>query len=257
LILAGLFGLNLDTLPPEDARRLLLKIAPHVGEHADEIARLCAYLPLALRLAASALAAGHISPADYLKQLSDAQKRFGLVEASLSLSHDRLNAELQRLWPMLAVFPATFDAPAAAAVWGAETEAALDTLGELVRCSLVEYDEATSRYRLHGLARLFADNMLGETERRSAQARHAEYYLNLLGAADDLYLLGGEALKRGLALFDLEWRNVQEGHAWAERYADGDQAAATLSSSYASKGARILDLRQSPREQILWLRPDG
>lgn len=54
--LPGLFAKNLNALLPDDARQLLLKIAPRIGEHADEIAQLCGYLPLALRMAAGALA---------------------------------------------------------------------------------------------------------------------------------------------------------------------------------------------------------
>ena len=54
--LPGFAAKNLDTLMAGDARALLLTIAPRIGEWADKIAALCGYLPLALRLAASALA---------------------------------------------------------------------------------------------------------------------------------------------------------------------------------------------------------
>src|SRR6185369_9394199 len=55
-ILPGLAAKNLDALTAADARSLLLAIAPRIGESANEIAKLCGYLPLALRMAASALA---------------------------------------------------------------------------------------------------------------------------------------------------------------------------------------------------------
>ncbi len=54
--LPGLAEKDLDILPAEEACELLLEIAPRIGSRADELARLCGYLPLALRNAASALA---------------------------------------------------------------------------------------------------------------------------------------------------------------------------------------------------------
>jgi hypothetical protein len=37
-----------------------------------------------------------------------------------------------------------------------------------------------------------------------ARRRHAAYYEGVLGAADDLYLRGGDELARGLELLDQE-----------------------------------------------------
>jgi hypothetical protein len=50
-ILPGLFTKSLETLRLDDSCKLLLAIAPRIGEVAQEIARLCGYLPLTLRLA--------------------------------------------------------------------------------------------------------------------------------------------------------------------------------------------------------------
>ncbi len=72
--LPGLVEKNLDKLPPDDARDLLLRIAPRLKkektDQVDELARLCGYLPLALRAVASALQEKkNISPADYANRL--------------------------------------------------------------------------------------------------------------------------------------------------------------------------------------------
>jgi tetratricopeptide (TPR) repeat protein len=254
--LPGLISKDLDELPPEDARKLLLRIAPRIDNHADEIARLCGYLPLALRLAASALSERRdLSPADYLRRLSDEQQRLKLLDkvvASLSLSYDLLTPDLQKLWRALAVFPATFDAPAAAAVWEMEQDATQDALGELVKYSLLNWDDTTARYSLHDLARLLADKCLTEEERYASQARHAVYYVNVLSEADDLYLQGGEAFMRGLALFDAERTNIQGGQSWAANYADDDKAA-LLCSRYPTAGIYVLQLRLHPSELVEWL----
>ena len=213
-------------------------------------------MPLALRLAAGALAERRdLSPTDYLRRLSDAQQRLKLldkVEASLGLSYDLLDPEAQNLWRTLAVFPDTFDLRAAAALWETEADAAQDALGELLKLSMLEWDDTTARYSLHDLARLFADSRLSEEERSAAQMRHAAHYMSVLREANNLYLQGGEAVKRGLALFNLEWRNIHAGQSWAEKQSGENDAAASLCNDHPDAGAYLLDLRQHPREQIRW-----
>lgn len=251
--LPGLSALDLETLPPKDARKLLLKIAPRIGDNADEIARLCGHLPLALRLAAGALAErANLSPADYVRRLSDAKTRLSLVEAPLTLSYELLSPEQQRLWRALAVFPDTFNADAAAAVWELDADAAQDALGDLLRYSLLDWDTDTQRYRLHDLARLFADSRLSDDERRATRLRHAAYYLTVLEECQAFYLKGGDAIKSGLALFDVEWRNIEAGQGWACRHSSGDEAVAQLCNQYPTDGVYVLGLRQHPREFISW-----
>jgi tetratricopeptide (TPR) repeat protein len=251
--LPGLFPMNLDALPAEDARELLLKIAPRISEQAETIARLCGYLPLVLRLAASALAERiDLGVEDYVRRMTTAQQRLKLIDASLSLSYELLNAEMQERWRVLAVFPDTFDSPAASAVWEIDADAAQDTLSELVKCSLLEWIEATSRYRLHDLVRLFADAHLSDTERDDGRSLHASHYLNVIREAHGLYLQGHEALKRGLILFDLEWPNIQAGQVWAKEQSNEDDKAASLCSTYPNAGVYLLGLRQHPREGICW-----
>jgi tetratricopeptide (TPR) repeat protein len=251
----GLSAISLDPLPPEDARQLLLSIAPRLKEQVDEIAQLCGYLPLALRLAASALAEQpSLSPADYVRRLSDAKTRLSLAEAALTLSYNLLSPELQLHLRALSIFPGTFDAAAAAAVWEQGERRARNLLRELGRYSMLERDGKTTRYSLHDLTRLFAASLLSKSERALHQRRHADYFLSILNAANEYYLKGGETTGRGLALFDLEWPNIKAGHTWAEETsAEKDPAALALCSSYPREGVYVLAIRQSPREQIVWL----
>ena len=252
--LPGMRAINLDTLPPADARSFLLRIAGRIGDCADEIARLCGYLPLALRLAGSALARQEdLRPAEYLRRLGDRQTRLGLVEASLSLSYDLLGEELQRQWALLAVFPGTFEREGAAAVWGLEADRAQGRLSELLCYSLVEWHPEAERYRVHDLARVFAGSRLGEMDRASGQERHAAHYQMVCGAANALYERGGEWLLRGLGLFDLEWDNIEAGHRWAEENAAGNRWALELCDGYPAGCFHILPMRQHPRQRIVWL----
>jgi tetratricopeptide (TPR) repeat protein len=251
----GLAAKNLDTLSDADARELLLTIAPRIGTQTGEIAALCGHLPLALRLAAAAMVKyRNLSPADYVRRFRDQQQRSQLIDASLSLSYELLSEDLRKRWRWLAIFPDTFAGDAAAALWDVEVDEANYLLGELMAASLVEWNETNDRYRLHDLARLFADAKLTSEERVVAQKRFAMFYKDVLKAADDLYLEGGESLLRGLALFDLEWGNILEGHAWvaAEAHA-ADADLARLGMIYPVAGAYVLSLRQHLQERIRWL----
>jgi tetratricopeptide (TPR) repeat protein len=248
--LPGLVARDLDELPAEDARALLLRIAPRIGSVADEIARLSGCLPLALRLAGSALAERlELSPIDYARRLKE---KLDPVEASLNLSYELLSRDQQRLWCRLAVFPGTFNAQAAAAVWNLDADAATDALGSLVRSSLVEREDTDGRYRLHDLSRKFVDRRLESTEKEVFQRRHAEHYLGVLREAGDLYEQGGESLLLSLRLFDTEWVNIQEGQAWAATHFSNDDGVAKICSEYPKVGTLPLGLRLHPRDQIRW-----
>src|SRR4029077_20401310 len=124
------------------------------------------------------------------------------VDASLNLSYELLDDERQRLWRLLAVFPGSFDGKAATAIWELDSEATQDGLDELVRISLVDLEEKEARYRLHDLARSFAEKCLTADEREAGQGRLSEYFLEVLWAANDLYLRGGESIAHALREFD-------------------------------------------------------
>lgn len=259
--LPGMTPLTLHPLTEEEARQLLLEIEPRAEPAAEQICKLCGYLPLALRAAGSLLAiTADLDPVDYAAQLQDERSRLehigteGIeidVAASFHLSYARLASEAACVFRLLSVFPATFDAAAEEVVCA---DGGHVQLSDLVRRSLVLYDEVTKRYRLHDLARLFADAKLSAEERAVCQKRFAMHYLNVLFASEQLFLEGGESLLRGLTLFDLEWASIQVGHAYAAAQADqGDVEAAWLGMAYADAGVHVLDLRQHPHEQIRWL----
>jgi tetratricopeptide (TPR) repeat protein len=245
----GLAAKNLDTLSATDARDLLLTIAPRIETQADEIAVLCGKLSLALRLAAAAIVKyRNLSPSDYVRRLRDRQQRLQLIDASLSLSYELLSEELCERWRWLAVFPDTFSGYSAAAVWEVEVDQVKYILGELMATSLVEWNETSGRYRLHDLARLFADAKLSAEERALGQKRFALHYQDVLAAADKFYRKGGESLLLGLELFDLEWANIQVAHAWVAAQADAaDADLVWLGLTYPDASVYLLYLRDIRR----------
>jgi len=254
----GLKELDLNILPSKDACDFMQSICGRIGEHADELAKLCGCLPLALRNAAYVLKEKpNMGVASYIKRLNDARKRLDLVEASFDLSYQLLRPELQRLWCMLSVFPADFDLAGAAAVWQMENDAAEEALGELMRLSLVDFEPYTTgeggRYRLHDLARDFSDLRLDESDRELSHERHAEHYISVLTNANELYKSGNGNIFTGLDFFDADRLNIFTGQAWAAKRFKANIKAAKLCSSYPREGFYLLGLRQHPKEQIHWL----
>jgi hypothetical protein len=255
--------LDPGVLPLEDAKKLLLKIHERIGDHAEELAKLCGCLPIALRNAAYALKEKpNLSPEGYIERLGDAKKRLELVDASFSLSYDLLTPELQKLWCLLSVFPADFDMDGAAAVWEMEKIPAEDALGELVKWSLVDFMPSATdeggRYKLHDLARDFADSRLEAKRRETSQLRHAKYYKKILSRVDELYVRGGMDTKAGLELFNLEWTNIKAGQSWAEDMIISkslrEESTLQLACDYPAEGAYAMEVLLNPRERIHWLK---
>jgi len=261
VVLPGMTPLTLNPLTDKEARKLLLEIAPNAKAAAEQISALCGYLPLAIRAAGSLLAiTADLDPVDYARQLKNERNRLerigteGVetgVAASFNLSYERLTPEAARVFRLLSLFTGTFDAVAEETICA---DAGHAQLSDLVRRSLVLYDSKIKRYRLHDLAQLFADSNLSDEERAVGHKRHATHYRNALAAADHLYLQGGEALARGLALFDLEWGNIEAGHAWvAVQGVEADNEMAQLGMTYPDAGVHILELRQHVHNRIGWL----
>ena len=263
--LLGLVEKDLDILPIDKARELLLEIAPRIGSRAEELAKLCGYLPLALRTAASALAEKKdLGVSEYELRLRDKAERLELVKASFSVSYDLLTPGRKKNWRRLSVFPEDFDRNAATAVLKMAPGPSAEALSDLVRWSLVDFipfsDSEGGRYRLHDLARLFAESCLEPDELADAQQKHAKHYSKVLSDADKLYMKGKENLLAGLRLFDREWANIKVGQAWTKsmvrisrKLKKSDMNfVMQMASSYANDGAYVLDLRLHPRDKIDW-----
>ncbi|MBO0856928.1 MAG: tetratricopeptide repeat protein [Chloracidobacterium sp.] len=276
IALPGTFSKHLESLTLPEARDFLMKIVPRIDGQATRVAELCGHLPLALRLAASALLiSADLKVADYVQRMERLQWNSSLspaeraaiavnaslqaarpslnpVDAALSMSYDLLVPGLQKLWRMLAVFRDTFDVSAAASVWQITPVRTNNALDRLMAYSLIERNRATGRYRLHDLAARFAETRSNEQEMTVARQRFSAHYQSVLHEADALYEQGGGSLRRGLGLVDLEWSNIQDGQVWAATHVDADHAARELCNSYPDAGKYVLELRQRPRERIRW-----
>lgn len=159
----------LDTLPPDEAAALLIRLAdrpeldtadPGVGK----INELCGYLPLAIGMLARQL---HHHPAWTVVGLADelatARDRLGLmhaenlsVAAAFDMSYHDLSYDLQRLFRRLGLHPGIdIDSYVAAALDDISPSLARRRLDELFDQHLIA-EPASGRYRMHDLIRQHA-----------------------------------------------------------------------------------------------------
>lgn len=85
----------------------------------------------------------------------------------------------------------------------------------------------------------------------AAQIRHAQYYLSRLAQANLLYNQGGDARREGKAIFDVDWSQIQQGHATLK--ASDDHDALTVCVRIGIDGYDLLRLRQSVKDHLAWL----
>ena len=196
-------SVSLDTLPPEEAAELLVRLAARPGldprdAAVAEITRLCGYLPLAVGMVARQL---HHHPAwsaaGRAAELAGAWDRLELmatenqsVAAAFDLSYRDLTPDQQRLFRRLGLHPgADIDAHAAAALDGTDLAAARRGLEALYDQYLLT-EPAQGRYRMHDLirehARALADRLDPDRDRDVATARLLDYYQHTAARADAL-----------------------------------------------------------------------
>jgi tetratricopeptide (TPR) repeat protein len=192
------------------ALTLLTRILGAQRVHAErdaaaELARLCAYLPLALRIASGNLINyPDRKIADYLAQLGEDSRLAALeidgdelaaVRATFDLSYAALAPEARRLFRLLGAVPgADFGAGAAAALAGTTVALSDRLLDRLVCVHLLDQgttgQRAAGGYRFHDLLRLYARERteLEDTadERRAALCALFDWYLHRVTAAAEL-----------------------------------------------------------------------
>ncbi len=261
LAVPGITHVPLKPLEASDSHNLIKNIAKDIlDDDAEQIASLCGHLPLALRAAASLLSVtADLEPANYISELWNEQARLKTldrdaesleigVEATFNVSYERLSEEAKRIFRHLSIFPATFDRKAQEAIC---VDNSAEHLSDLVRLSLVFFDDRPSRYYLHQLVRIYTGQWLLPNERQAGSQRHASHYLHVAYKIDELYEDETTA-KAGLELFDLEWINLKAGGTWTTEQLEGNTEAAIDYIHYADKLKHLLYLRRHPREQIKW-----
>ncbi|BCM67575.1 AfsR/SARP family transcriptional regulator [Streptomyces tricolor] len=195
LDLAGAHLVDLDVMSPEEALALFTKI---VGEErvaaeresALDVVAACGFLPLAIRIAASRLAARRTwtvsvlaaKLADERRRLDELQAGDLAVKATFELGYGQLEPPQARAFRLLGLADGPdISLAAAAAVLDLPPEDTEDLLESLVDTSLLE-SAAPGRYRFHDLVRLYARACAERDEqppceREAAMSRLLDFYL--------------------------------------------------------------------------------
>jgi tetratricopeptide (TPR) repeat protein len=250
--LPGLVSFNIDCLQPEKSQELLLKLTPRIKGHEKEVAKLCGYLPLALEVFAGVVENNILySVPNLLERLRKQPGELTKVDAAFQASYDLLQDDLPWCLRLLAIFPASFNLAAAAAVWKEKENSAPETMQKLVSTGLVECNKTNDRFRLHDLVRQFCDGKITEAERTAAKLRFAGYYRDVCVEIVRLYKMGGENMLRSLELFDRERTHIEAAIDWL--LSQKEKEPATLLVSLIDTIADIGTLRFHPHQRISWL----
>ncbi|MFF1336526.1 BTAD domain-containing putative transcriptional regulator [Streptomyces sp. NPDC058290] len=193
--LAGAHLVDLDVMSPEEALQLFTLIvgAERVGaerQAALDVVGACGFLPLAIRIAASRLAARRTwtvsvlaaKLADERRRLDELQAGDLAVKATFELGYGQLEPAQQRAFRLLGLADGPdISLAAAASVLDRPEHDTEDLLEALVDCSLLE-SAAPGRYRFHDLVRLYARACADRDEqppsgRDAALDRLLDFYL--------------------------------------------------------------------------------
>jgi DNA-binding SARP family transcriptional activator len=193
--LAGAHLVDLDVMSPEEALQLFTRIVGTERVTSERKAALdvvgaCGFLPLAIRIAASRLAARRTwtvsvlaaKLADERRRLDELQAGDLAVKATFELGYGQLEPAQARAFRLLGLADGPdISLAAAAAVLDLPPHVAEDLLELLVDTSLVE-SAAPGRYRYHDLVRLYARSCVERDEqspgeRESALSRLLDFYL--------------------------------------------------------------------------------
>ncbi|MEW2548938.1 BTAD domain-containing putative transcriptional regulator [Streptomyces sp. NPDC047002] len=193
--LAGAHLVDLDVMSPAEALDLFTKIVGIERVRSEREASLdvvaaCGFLPLAIRIAASRLAARRTWTVSVLaSKLADERRRLDelqagdlAVKATFELGYGQLEPAQSRAFRLLGLADGPdISLAAAAAVFDLPPDRTEDLLESLVDTSLLE-SAAPGRYRFHDLVRLYARACAERDEhpparRREALERLLDFYL--------------------------------------------------------------------------------
>jgi tetratricopeptide (TPR) repeat protein len=235
----GARRIELEIFPENEAVNLVLSVIEEIrsDDSADdvaELARLCARLPLALRIAAERAASRPRMPLNFLiRDLRDESARWDALSSEydeeadavhtvFSWSYRALPEDAARLFRFLGLHPGPeISAAAAAALADISLAKARRLLDVLVGAHLLE-ETAPERYQFHDLLHAYATDRANHDEtsgsRRAAVHRVLSWYLHTADTA------AVNTLRRGLPLEPSPVRSIapmsfasyDEAYAWHE-----------------------------------------
>ncbi|MFC9816472.1 tetratricopeptide repeat protein [Streptomyces virginiae] len=228
-------------------------------EAATVIARLCAGLPLALRIAAALLAAAPARPASHLAAALQAEhtrldklaRPDRAVRAAFDLSYQHLTpgqARLFRLFPLNPGPDLATDCAAHLADTGPDR--AEELLQHLAEAHLIEPASSWGRWRMHDLVRLYADEHgrahATPDQRDTARTRLFTHYQDATRAADTHLdtLPGPRAPRFPDRVAALRWLDAEHANLTATATAAPALGHPAITTFLASHLAQYLSYRR-------------
>ncbi|MFR9725279.1 BTAD domain-containing putative transcriptional regulator [Streptomyces sp. MS19] len=266
--LAGAHLVDLDVMSPEEALTLFTRIVGQERVSAEreasmDVVAACGFLPLAIRIAASRLAARRTWTVSVLaRKLSDERRRLDelqagdqAVKATFELGYGQLEPAQARAFRLLGLAAGPdISLHAAAALLDRDVEEAEELLEGLVDTSLLE-SAAPGRYRFHDLVRLFARACAERdeqppAERTAAVTRLLDFYL---ATASEVYALErpGDATVEHMHKPDrpgLRFDGVRPALDWLFGEADSLLGSVLQASGGAGHARQIADLLVMSRD---------
>ncbi|SCG72090.1 ATP-binding protein [Micromonospora humi] len=255
--LEGVHRIMLEPLPDEAAVDLLAGIATDRVEAAGlrRLARLCANVPLALRIAGNRLSTRPGWTVDDLADRLDRQERRldvlteGDLEvrAAFALSHQQLSEAARRLFRRLALVPGPSTSVELAAVLADETPPdAEDRLDELLDLTLVQ-QRSDGRFTSHDLLKLYAGEELVAAEdaagRADAERRMRDWLLDTTIVAGRWYEPAFGAPAPGATRW-VELDTAEAARRWLQAEAE-NWVPALRQTAEAGEHRRVVDVAES------------
>ncbi len=246
LSLDGARHLLLDALDPAESERLLTTLLGADRVHrepaaARELARLCAHIPLALRIAGANLAGygdltGYVAElrhGDRLSQLGVDDDPRAAVRGAFDLSYAALGDRERGVFRLLGLVPGPDATPdAVAALVGLPADEARQALARLATASLVQ-TPAPGRYAFHDLMREYArERARAECPPEARVAATRRLLTHYLAGADTAGALVEPVFRR----------MPRPPHEGGPRFVNATEAAAWLDAERANLLAAIHEI---------------
>ncbi|MFD3486002.1 ATP-binding protein [Streptomyces sp. NPDC058665] len=236
----GAYRLTLGTLPEQEAVALLREVTADFRTDPEdeliELARMCAHLPLALRIAAERAAdRPHMRLQELISDLRDEsalwdalstgdEEEAEAVRAVFAWSYQALPPDAARVFRLLGLYPGPeFGIGAAAALTGLSVRRTRQLLDVLAGAHLL-MQKAPDRFEFHDLLRAYAGDEAQREEspegRSAALRRTLDWYLHTADAAQGWIMPAEDRLPLGppdAGVTPFTFTDYDQAVDWAER----------------------------------------
>lgn len=255
----GAMRVSLDVLTPNEAHTLITNLAADQSDAVPALAKTCAYLPLAIRIAVAHLMDHPYQSMSELVALLRSQGRLETlavlgddttaVRRTFEVSYQAVPADAQLVFRRLGLVPLPDYTPLSVAALAGVSEAdAMRLLTRLADAHLVQ-QTASDRFTLHDLLREYAGERCHDEDKESARDAAAERLANT-------YMRHVDAAAVLLYPYTVRLPSNADSSQPLE-FDDSKVALAWLDAEYVNVTALIQQVSRTGYSQAAWLLADG